>query len=256
MQPSEPQGTRPAAGHLERHYRLDMSLTAQVDEALASHPLVRKEQERIELSVDAGALVMRGEVSSLAVKKLALERAAAVWAPEALVDQLRVVPAMRMTDAQVRDHVRDALDEEPTLRPFSLRADGRTVRDLGAEARGLIEIRVEDGVVTLDGEVSSLAQKRLAGVLAWWVPGTRDVVNGLGVSPAEEDRDEEVTDAVDIVLEKDPLIDTTQIGVHTQNRVVTLSGSVPTQSERELAERDTWYVFGVDRVENQLSVGR
>ncbi|HEX5022545.1 MAG TPA: hypothetical protein VFX54_17890 [Candidatus Binatia bacterium] len=27
--------------------------------------------------------------------------------------------------------------------------------------------------------------KRLAGVLAWWVPGTRDVVDGLEEVPAE-----------------------------------------------------------------------
>jgi osmotically-inducible protein OsmY len=46
---------------------------------------------------------------------------------------------------------------------------------------------VKEGVVTLDGEVSSLAHKRLCGVLAWWVPGSRDVVNGLEVRVDEVD---------------------------------------------------------------------
>jgi len=36
----------------------------------------------------------------------------------------------------------------------------------------MIDIGVEDGVVTLDGDVP---------VLAWWAPGSRDVVKGLGV---------------------------------------------------------------------------
>lgn len=46
-------------------------------------------------------------------------------------------------------------------------------------------IEVKKGIVTLNGEVPSLTHKRLAGVLAWWVPGTRDVVNGLEEVPAE-----------------------------------------------------------------------
>ena len=47
----------------------------------------------------------------------------------------------------------------------------KPVRDAFDNARGAIEIEVKDGVVTLDGRVPGLASKRLAGVLAWWVPG-------------------------------------------------------------------------------------
>ena len=54
-----------------------------------------------------------------------------------------------------------------------------------------VEAAVRDGVVTLNGRVQSLSHKRLAGVLAWWVPGTRNVVNGLDVQPPEEDTDDE-----------------------------------------------------------------
>jgi hypothetical protein len=39
---------------------------------------------------------------------------------------------------------------------------------------------VNNGVVLLDDHVNGLTQKRLAGVLAWWVPGNRDVINGDG----------------------------------------------------------------------------
>ena len=99
-----------------------------------------------------------------------------------------------------------------------------------------------------------LGLKRLAGVLAWWVPGSRDVVNGLGVTPPEDDNDGEITDAVRVALEKDPMVNPDQIRVMTHNAVVTLQGQVPTQSERDAAEFDAWYVFGVDKVVNQISV--
>ncbi|NIO09735.1 MAG: BON domain-containing protein, partial [Deltaproteobacteria bacterium] len=43
----------------------------------------------------------------------------------------------------------------------------------GADQAGEIEIEVENGVVVLNGHVPSMSHKRLAGVLAWWVPGSR-----------------------------------------------------------------------------------
>jgi osmotically-inducible protein OsmY len=53
----------------------------------------------------------------------------------------------------------------------------KTVREPG----GSIVVEVKDGVVTLNGEVPSLTHKRLAGVLAWWVPGVKSVVNRVEV---------------------------------------------------------------------------
>jgi osmotically-inducible protein OsmY len=91
-------------------------------------------------------------------------------------------------------------------------------------------------------------------VLAWWVPGGRDVVNGLEVSPPEEDTDDEVTDAVRLVLEKDPFINADQIRVSTRNFVVTLDGVVRSPGQKQMAEHDAWYVFGVDNVINRLQV--
>jgi osmotically-inducible protein OsmY len=108
--------------------------------------------------------------------------------------------------------------------------------------------------VTLSGTVPSLGHMRLAGVLAWWVPGSRDVVNDLDVVPAEADSDDEMTDAVRGALEKDPFVNADQIRVSTRGRVVTLTGVVPKDAERDMAERDAWYVAGVDDVRNELTV--
>jgi osmotically-inducible protein OsmY len=74
------------------------------------------------------------------------------------------------------------------------------------DATGTIDVGVEGGIVTLDGDVTGPGQKRLAGVLAWWVPGSRDVINGIGVTPPEQDSEAAITDAVLQVLEK---------GIHT-----------------------------------------
>ena len=106
----------------------------------------------------------------------------------------------------------------------------------------------------LDDHVPSLAQKRLAGVLAWWVPGSRDVINGMAVEPHEEDNDEELLDAVRLVLEKDPFVNADQIRVSAQQSVITLEGLVINDMQRRMAVNDGWYVFGVDKVINRLQM--
>lgn len=228
-----------------------------IRKALYSEPRIDLGHHPIRLSLSNGDLVIEGEVADIAAKKLALERAAAIAEVAGIVDRLRITPAERMGDGAVRDLVRDALVAEPALAGCSLRVSvkGRwePVRVVEG-ATGAIDITVEEGVVTLDGDVPGLGAKRLAGVLAWWVPGSRDVINGLGVKPPEEDNDDEIRDAVRLALEKDPLVEPSQIRVLARDAIVTLQGQVPTGSERDAAEFDAWYVFGVNNVVNQIQV--
>jgi osmotically-inducible protein OsmY len=226
----------------------------EIRRGLAAEP--RLHGRHLAVSLDGRVLTLEGEVPDVAAKKVGLEIAAAVPGVEHIVDRLRVEPAARMGDNEIRDHVRDLLLEEPALQPL-LRAPPAPVEAAGlgpGAVLGAIGLSVSEGVVTLDGYAPSLAHKRLAGVLAWWVPGVRDVVNGLEVVPPEEDDDGEITDAVRIALEKDPLVDAGEVGVSTRDAVVTLGGVVPCEAQRRAAERDAWCVFGVDGVRNEIEV--
>ena len=89
-------------------------------------------------------------------------------------------------------------------------------------------------------------------MLAWWVPGSRDVVNGLEIDPPEEDNDDEVIDAIRLVLGKDPFVNASQIRVSCRDYTVTLEGLVTNETERRMAEADAWYVFRVNHVKNLL----
>ncbi len=209
----------------------------------------------IHLTFSNDDLVLEGEAENIAAKKLALELAAAVPRVGRIIDRLRVRPAEHMSDAVIRERVRDALMGEPAFETCSIRIQTKDVaafREPPSSLSGDILIEVEEGVVFLNGHVPSLSHKRLAGVLAWWVPGSRDVINGLEEVPPEEDNDEEVTDAVRLVLEKDPFVNADRIRVSTRNYVVTLRGFVPNKEVKDMAEFDAWYVFGVDGVVNKL----
>jgi osmotically-inducible protein OsmY len=228
-----------------------------VRSALRSEARIRPTTGPIDLDFDNGELTIAGEVDHIAGKKLALEAAARIAGISRIVDRLRVRPATPMGDGEIRDRVRDALLEETALAACAIRVWVKgcpeTVRE-PPDATGRIDVRVEDGVVTLDGDVAGLGEKRLAGVLAWWVPGSQDVINGIGVTPPEEDSEAAVTDAVRQALEKDPFVNAESISVRTRRGIVTLEGSVPREAERKLAEDDAWYVFGIDKVVNHLAV--
>jgi len=230
----------------------------EVQAAFEREPRINLHRYPVHLDFSDGILTLEGEMEHVAAKKIALELAASVRGVSGIVDRLRVAPAELMGDGDIRDHLCQALLQEPALETCAIRVQekGRveTLREPKVDFPGMTEVAVKNGVVTLNGQVSSLSHKRLAGVLAWWVPGTRDVINGLEVTPPEEDSDDEVTDAVRLVLERDPFVNADQIRVRTSNYVVTLEGIVPNKAIREMAEFDAWYVFAVDKVINRLEV--
>ena len=223
---------------------------------LEREPRVKLHSYPIDVSYLDGVVTLSGEVAGIAAKKLALELAATPRPVTGIVDRLRVAPAERMEDGAIRDHVCNAFLSEPAFEGYSVRAlvkqEMEPVRIL--DCRQMLEVEVTEGVVVLNGSVQSLTHKRLAGVIAWWVPGSREVVNGIEVLPAMQDNDDEVVDAIRLVLDKDPLVNASQIRPGCRNLVVTLEGAVTTESGKAAAESDAWYVFGVNGVVNKITV--
>ncbi len=228
--------------------------------ALASEPRVDLHHYPIAMDFDDGTLTLEGEVASVAAKKLALEASVSVPEVTGIIDRLRVKPAQPMGDGQIRELVRDALLQEPAFAELAIQEEVKgefvAARASPVDTRGHIVVEVDAGVVTLNGEVPGLDDKRLAGVLAWWVPGSRDVINGLAVEPQEEDSFDKIAEAVRLALEKDPYVDAGQLRVGVRDRTVTLAGLLASEAQRDMAECDAWYVFGVDKVVNRIEVHR
>ncbi len=229
--------------------------------ALEHEPRIDLHHYPVGMELDGdGTLTLEGDAVNIAAKKLALELAASIPGVSGIVDRLRVAPTEAMGDGAIRDHIRDALLQDSALERCGIsvrvKEQVETCCESAAQPPASIEVSVNDGVVTLNGRVSSLSHKRLAGLMAWWVPGSRDVVNGIEVVPPQDDTDDEITDAVRVALEKDPFVNPDRMRVSTRNCVVILDGFALNQKEKEMAEIDAWYIFGVDKVINRLDTLR
>ncbi len=233
------------------------ALLRAINDALEADTRIDIEALEIEQDANDGHITIEGVVDDIRVKRLA---ANAVWSVvkdrHPIVDHLRV-RSREPGDQALRDEVVKHLAGESMFRNHSLMAeaggDRTRIQDAAAGAPE-IEVIVDGGVVTLRGTVQSLSHRRFAEVLSWWAPGCQRVDNLLEVVPAERDSDNEITDAVRMVLEKDPLVHATQMHVGTAGGIVALEGLVASDEERQLAARDAWYVPGVWAVVDHIEV--
>lgn len=224
------------------------------------HTGINLHDSPVEITPVGEGLRLAGEMDNIAMKRLATQLAAELVGPEAVEDRLTVKPSERREDGAVRDGLQMAFVDEPVFRDTNLyvwnKGKWETLREVAGRADGRIEISVQDGSVTLAGEVWSLSHKRMASLLAWWIRGARNVENLIKVTPEEQDTDQEITDAVRLALEKDPLVHSDQIRITTRDGNVLLEGLVPEEVEKRAAEYDVWYLTGVSGVTNNIEVRR
>ncbi len=224
-------------------------LVAALLAALEKDPDINLRESPIHVSYH-DSLRLEGEVANIIVKRKARRIAMQLSGLNDIEDRLLLRPGERRSGKALLDAVTDALSQEAAFRDIPVHPSPAT-EDAG---RDWIGVSVEECVVRLHGQVGSLSHRRLAEVIAWWVPGSCDVHNHMRVKPAEKDNDDEISDAVRMILEKDPLLHAETLGVHTHNREVTLQGSVHSEEQRRMAIYDCWYVPGVHEVHDRMQV--
>jgi len=124
-------------------------------------------------------------------------------------------------------------------------------------------VEAADGVVTLKGEASSLAQKELTSEYASDIEGVKDVKNEMTVAaapvPAVQSAGEKLDDAsitaqVKLVLLTHRSTNSLKTKVETRDGKVTLTGIAKNAAEKALAGKLVGGIKGVDAVNNEMTV--
>jgi len=233
----------------------------KIGAALERDTRVNLHRSPITVGVEDERVILEGGVDTIAEKRAAVDASMRVLQHDKqwnIDDRIEIKPVQSKEDLEIRDELVSMLGGESSFRDYNfiteVVGEAETVHNAGADAPEL-RVTIREGRITLSGRVQSLSHKRLAEVLTWWTNGCRFVDNRLEVEPPEEDTDDDITDMVRIILEKDPLVHADQLTVGTAGGVVVMSGSVATREEKKLAVLDAWYVPGVanvvDRIESR-----
>ncbi|QDV88511.1 BON domain-containing protein [Planctomycetes bacterium TBK1r] len=116
-----------------------------------------------------------------------------------------------------------------------------------------ISVEVENGLVTLSGNVSSLMDKRRAGQIAKRTRSIQGVLNQLYVDRSDRS-DDAIREDVLMRLRVNDSLDRPEIVVNVENGNVAMAGKIDSLAEKRLAETAAAGVRGVTEVQNQLTV--
>jgi osmotically-inducible protein OsmY len=214
--------------------RTDSQLQSDVIAELSWEPSIHSEEIGVE--VRGGVVTLAGHVGTYA-EKLEAERAAMrVTGVKALAVEIdvRITGISARTDTDIARTVENVLQWTTFLTKDS------------------IKIKVEGGWVTLSGEVNWEYQRKAAVGAIRFLMGVKGVTNLIAIKPTVSAP--LVKADIEAALKRRAQKDSNSISVSVDGNDVTLSGSVHSWSDRDLATHSAWGTPGVRSVINNTTV--
>jgi osmotically-inducible protein OsmY len=116
-----------------------------------------------------------------------------------------------------------------------------------------VDVSTSEGIVTLSGAVSNLLAKERAVKIAESIQGVRGAIDRITVTPVTR-ADADIRKDIQAALRQDPATTTYRVEVSVKNAMATLSGTVGSYTELQLAARIAKGVKGIKEIRNDLRI--
>lgn len=171
--------------------------------------------KNIQVTTEDGIVTLSGTATNILAKDRAERIAKSTKGVRSVVNTIKV--QVDRSDSAVTEGVKAALAEDPATDDWEISAS------------------VKNNVVTLTGEVDSWQEKQLAATVVKGVKGVKNINNKITVNYITEPTDAEIKENVANALKWDSRVDDLLIDISVKNDKVTLTGSVGSAYEKELA---------------------
>jgi osmotically-inducible protein OsmY len=212
----------------------NQELQTDVQNAIKWEPLLNAAE--IGVTAKDGVVSLTGVVDSYAKKMEAENAAKKVIGVKALVEKIEIKfpHTFTKTSLEIANEVIAALNSN-----WSVPKDKVTVK-------------VEEGWVTLDGELPWNYQKEAAKSAINYLTGVKGVTNNIKIKSESKDAIEQ--EDVEEAIGRSWSVDDSDINVSVSGTTVTLTGMVNSWYQKEEAGRIAWNTPGIWHVNNELEV--
>lgn len=210
-------------------------LQSDVQNAIKWEPLLHSAE--IGVTVKDGVVSLTGVVDSYAKKMEAECATKKVIGVKAIVEKIEVKfpNSWSKTDVEIANEVLSALTS-----------------NWGVPKEKKIGVKVENGWVSLSGELSWNYQKEAAASAVKYLPGVKGVTNDILIKSDRHDAIEQRD--VEAAIGRSWSVDDNDIQVNVSGTTVKLSGTVTSWYQKEEAARIAWNTPGIGHVKNELEV--
>ncbi len=214
--------------------KTNAELQNDVQDAIKWEPLLNAAE--VGVTAKDGVVSLTGVVDSYAKKMEAEGAAKKVIGVKAIVEKIEVkIPATwTKTNAEIASEVLNALKINLSV------------------PKDKVMVKVEDGWVTLEGELPWNYQKDAAKSAVNYLTGVKGVTNNIVIKSDSHDIIE--TEKVETALGRSWSIDDSDINVAVSGTTVTLTGTVNSWYQKEEAGRIAWKTPGIWHLKNELVV--